>query len=58
MSKSLFSVAERIFPRSSRAWFVLETIQTSDGPRTRVCGAWFATEGEALAEMKKREGNG
>jgi hypothetical protein len=51
-----FSVWKRVYPLpvGSRPFRLIETLETSDGPRTRICaGGWF-TEAEAVVEADSR----
>src|SRR5262249_21291590 len=49
-----FTVVHQVAPSTSRPWRLLETVHTSDGPRTRVAdGSWKTLE-EAIKERDKK----
>lgn len=45
-------------PPSSHPWRVLETMETADGPRTRVVDGAFKTRGEALQSADRAKNAG
>lgn len=50
----MFSLIQIMHPRSRRPFRIIETYQTSDGPRTRVCDGHWPTYNEAWEELEKR----
>ncbi len=56
MSHSTFMIIQQLSPPTSRPYRLLETCETSDGPRTRVCDGTWRESAEAFEEVGKRSG--
>jgi hypothetical protein len=52
--KYAIQIAEMVSPYSAKPFFLVETNDTSDGPRSRVCDGRWATQDEAHGELIKR----
>lgn len=50
-----FKIACCVDLRVDKPWFILETVQTSDGPRTRVCDGFYLTRAAAEEELRVKE---
>lgn len=50
----MFALIQIMHPRSRRPFRIIETYETSDGPRTRVADGHWPTYNEAWEELEKR----
>lgn len=50
----MFALIQIMHPRSRRPFRIIETYQTSDGPRTRIVDGHWPTYNEAWEELEKR----
>lgn len=54
MAFPIFAIFEQVHPKSMKPFKILETTESSDGPRTRVCdGAWEYFEHARVALTAK-----
>lgn len=55
MKKSIFQLYKQISPETFRPYRIVETVFTSDGPRSRLCIETYATENIALKAIEIKE---
>jgi hypothetical protein len=46
-----YEILRQVTPRTQRPFRIIETLDTKDGPRSRVCNGTWATLDEAKAEV-------
>lgn len=54
-SNSIFHVYKQISPFATQSFIILETVFTSDGPRTRACEGRYADEETAIKMKESKE---
>jgi hypothetical protein len=50
-----FALYEQKYPANAAAFRIIETYETSDGYRSRICDGQFLTEEQAMHEITERE---
>jgi hypothetical protein len=54
MADRWLHIIQQVHPQTARPWRLLETIDTVDGPRTRVCDGCFTSREEAEWEYNSK----